>query len=225
MGGEDEFTLRPKRTQGGIKTPLESGVEAAPPSTKILEEGEARARQPRKIPESLEWHEVALKPPSEGPQHHVSEASIFAGSLGSMAAAGSRNHGHGETPADSEQQPMIEADFISAEEEDVTSTAAMIKYLKDRGDVTKDSAESSHSARNHIRLEHRDKEGNILNAKEAYKELSRKFHGTGIGKRRIERKLQRDARSGTASGSVKQDVPEPKDAAKVVKARGIFGME
>lgn len=42
-------------------------------------------------------------------------------------------------------------------------------------------------------LKHYDKEGNLLTPKEAYKELSRKFHGTGLGKRRREKRLLKKA--------------------------------
>lgn len=39
----------------------------------------------------------------------------------------------------------------------------------------------------HLRLEHRDEEGNLLTAKEAYKFLSHRFHGKGPGKGKQER--------------------------------------
>ena len=70
----------------------------------------------------------------------------------------------------------------------VASTLALLKM---RGiNLTARSAYKTPSAAD-IKLEYFDQFGNKLNSKEAYKELSRKFHGKGPGKGRLEKMKRR----------------------------------
>jgi U4/U6.U5 tri-snRNP-associated protein 1 len=49
-------------------------------------------------------------------------------------------------------------------------------------------------ARRQIRLEYRDEHGRLLTRKEAFRDLSKQFHGYGSGKRKTEKKLAQIAR-------------------------------
>ena len=70
----------------------------------------------------------------------------------------------------------------------VASTLALLKM---RGiNLTARSASKTSNAAD-IKLEYFDQFGNKLNSKEAYKELSRKFHGKGPGKGRLEKMKRR----------------------------------
>lgn len=73
----------------------------------------------------------------------------------------------------------------------VAATLALLNmrgiHLKPRSNETSKSSPSSSD----IKLEYFDQFGNKLNSKEAYKELSRKFHGKGPGKGKIEKMKRR----------------------------------
>jgi hypothetical protein len=64
--------------------------------------------------------------------------------------------------------------------------AGILKKLRENGVL----GTAEQSQKEEFDLTYRDKVGNILTPKEAYKELSRKFHGTKLGKRRLDKKLR-----------------------------------
>lgn len=85
--------------------------------------------------------------------------------------------------------------FLNAfhDESSTRGTAGLLKRLKERGElaaflVPTNAVESKLKP---FDLKYYDTEGNLLTAKQAYKELSHKFHGTRIGKRKIQKKLMK----------------------------------
>lgn len=86
---------------------------------------------------------------------------------------------------------MEQFEPFSAEPLVRNGVASTLALLKMRGiTLTARSASKTSSAAD-IKLEYFDQFGNKLNSKEAYKELSRKFHGKGPGKGRLEKMKRR----------------------------------
>lgn len=52
-----------------------------------------------------------------------------------------------------------------------------------------------------VKLDYIDDNGRILNAKEAFRYLSHKFHGKGPGKNKIEKRLKKVEQEGVSGGS------------------------
>lgn len=81
-----------------------------------------------------------------------------------------------------------------------------------------------------IKLEYFDQFGNKLNSKEAYKELSRKFHGKAAGKGGLERmKMKREnslkLESGTATGRIRCSLHDSIQNCKSGKKSKIIGFQ
>jgi hypothetical protein len=64
--------------------------------------------------------------------------------------------------------------------------AGALKFFKSRGDIEKPRQETDN-----VRLEHRDEFGRVLNQKEAYKQLSWKFHGVKPSAAKQEKRLRK----------------------------------
>ncbi len=58
-----------------------------------------------------------------------------------------------------------------------------------------------------VRIEHRDEDGNLLSAREAYKLLSHKFHGIAPGKSKLEKNLRKRAQERAIQASSFGDTP------------------
>ena len=70
-----------------------------------------------------------------------------------------------------------------------------VEYLKDRGEplallARKNRQDKRTIALGDVKLEYYDRFGNTLTPKQAYKELSRKFHGKRLGKAKAEKQLK-----------------------------------
>lgn len=58
-----------------------------------------------------------------------------------------------------------------------------------------------------VKLEYIDDSGRILNAKEAFRYLSHKFHGKGPGKNKIEKRLKKQEQEGLMNQMSSTDTP------------------
>lgn len=101
------------------------------------------------------------------------------------------------SPSSVEQQPSATAqnqhenELVERDGESMLqSNAALLGQLSDHGGALDNSSgRRDDHATTSFELKYRDRQGNELSPKEAYKELSRKFHGTKPGKKRIERQF------------------------------------
>jgi len=92
-----------------------------------------------------------------------------------------------EPVTDTKEQPRQELSRESAFSEIKVDSglACALAFFQSRGAVEKDPGSKE------VRIEHRDEFGRILDAKEAYKQLSWKFHGVKPGAAKQEKRLRK----------------------------------
>ena len=101
-----------------------------------------------------------------------------------------------ELTVTTEEGPLIESaqeaeESFSSEPLVRNGVAATLALLNMRGINLKPRSQSEAKNSSDIKLEYFDQFGNKLSSKEAYKELSRKFHGKGPGKGKLEKMKRR----------------------------------
>ena len=111
----------------------------------------------------------------------------------SMTDANANANANDETEYDNLDQEAFIAEPLVRN--GVASTLALLNMrgidLKPRSNRSKTPQNQNNSPPSDIKLEYFDQFGNKLTSKEAYKELSRKFHGKGPGKGKLEKMKRR----------------------------------
>lgn len=190
----DHVVVLKSKKRGHTRTAVRDTLFNNPAMTKVgFEENLVRKEPPKSIiVEDHVWRQEASSVPNSS-SISVSTNQFFIESTSTESSASvskteSIEHADPITPQMFPVQISQMNDGIVLDEP-VKGTAAFLRKLKDQGLLAKPE-EVSASSTSTFDLTYRDKDGNVLTPKEAYKELSRKFHGTGIGKRRIEKKLK-----------------------------------
>lgn len=184
-GSEDTFAVKPKK-RGITRSTLREEDHPDRDRKNIhisIDDVVISERHNRTNDTQVIWNDHETKPSLQGIS--LSTTQLFIDSLATDKRA-EINDETNQTLVDDTKELVKEQPSIF--EDRFKSIAEHVKELKDQGSLRKDydSTESKFS----FDITHRDSEGNILTPKEAYKELSRKFHGTGLGKKRIEKKLR-----------------------------------
>lgn len=104
-----------------------------------------------------------------------------------------------------------------------------VEYLKGRGEplallIGSSGQDEGAVALSDVRLEYYDRFGNTLTPKQAYKELSRKFHGKQIGKAKAEKQLKPAGDQHLRKDGAAPKGSKPGKSSKDAKFK-VFGMQ
>lgn len=216
---EEDFTLKRKaRSQAGRVKDVED-VEKKESKISINFDNALAAKR-----------HVAVKGPSSAPTEIVFKSnqggSVVISAVSEFVGSITETLG-GETNEMDISAGVMTEDGVEIESPEPSTTvpAALQARNASLADILKEARgkKSESSADREIVLKYTDEFGNELTPKEAYKELSRKFHGTKPGKKRIEKMLK--ARKPESSVRVVKNVTECKDPQPAEAKKRIFGMK